>query len=118
MTAVLPDAHRANWVDRFAPPVLQPWLKLGRFDRPAGIWLLMLPGWQGIALAGAMDRQWPDALLMLKVFVCPASTSVAVTVVTVGTAATRVIPAYPLSRSNSTVGSTVRMAAFCSMDGA
>ena len=30
-----------------------PWLKLGRFDRPAGIWLLMLPGWQGIALAAA-----------------------------------------------------------------
>ncbi|WP_421934576.1 4-hydroxybenzoate octaprenyltransferase [Phenylobacterium sp.] len=71
MTAVshLPDADAANWVDRFAPVALRPWLKLGRFDRPTGIWLLMLPGWQGIALAGAMDRQWPDALLMLKVFV-------------------------------------------------
>ena len=55
MTAVLPDANRANWVDRYAPSSLQPWLKLGRFDRPAGIWLLMLPGWQGIALAGAAN---------------------------------------------------------------
>ena len=47
----LPDAARANWVDRFAPEGLKPWLKLGRFDRPIGIWLLLLPGWQGIALA-------------------------------------------------------------------
>ena len=30
-----------NWVDRFAPRRLQPWLKLGRFDRPAGAWLLL-----------------------------------------------------------------------------
>ena len=57
MTAPLPDAAPTNWVDRHAPPALRPWLKLGRFDRPAGIWLLMLPGWQGIALAGAMQRR-------------------------------------------------------------
>src|ERR1700742_4950448 len=48
---VLPDATPANWVDRHAPASLRPWLKLGRFDRPIGIWLLLLPGWQGIALA-------------------------------------------------------------------
>lgn len=46
----LPDAGR-NWVDRHAPERLKPWLKLGRFDRPIGTWLLLLPGWQGIALA-------------------------------------------------------------------
>ena len=51
--AVLPDAAPANWVDRFAPAALRPWLRLGRFDRPAGIWLLMLPGWWGAALAGS-----------------------------------------------------------------
>ena len=51
--APLPDAVRTNWVDRHAPEALKPWLKLGRFDRPIGIWLLMLPGWSGIALAGA-----------------------------------------------------------------
>ena len=33
---VLPDAPPDNWVDRFAPPALRPWLKLGRFDRPIG----------------------------------------------------------------------------------
>ena len=47
----LPDSAH-NWVDRYAPAKLRPWLRLGRFDRPAGIWLLMLPGWQALALAG------------------------------------------------------------------
>ena len=50
-TAPLPDAARQNWVDRYAPEGLKPWLKLGRFDRPIGTWLLLLPGWQGIMLA-------------------------------------------------------------------
>ena len=67
--AILPDAAPANWVDRHAPPKLRPWLKLGRFDRPAGIWLLMLPGWQGIALAAAEQGRWPNPLLLLAVFV-------------------------------------------------
>ena len=68
MTTVLPDAAPANWVDRHAPAALRPWLKLGRFDRPTGIWLLMLPGWQGIALADAIDHRPPDAWLMLLFF--------------------------------------------------
>ncbi|HEX4196467.1 MAG TPA: 4-hydroxybenzoate octaprenyltransferase [Caulobacteraceae bacterium] len=63
-TAPLPDAAPDNWVDRLAPEGLRPWLKLGRFDRPAGIWLLLLPGWQGIALAGAARGRWPDPRLM------------------------------------------------------
>src|ERR1700751_3621048 len=58
-SAPLPDAAPSNWVDRRAPAALRPWLKLGRFDRPAGIWLLMLPGWQGIALARALGRALP-----------------------------------------------------------
>ncbi|MES2834626.1 MAG: 4-hydroxybenzoate octaprenyltransferase [Pseudomonadota bacterium] len=58
-SAPLPDAG-SNWVDRHAPEPLKPWLKLGRFDRPIGIWLLLLPGWQGIALALAMYRKAPD----------------------------------------------------------
>jgi 4-hydroxybenzoate polyprenyltransferase len=68
-TAPLPDAAPANWVDRHAPAPLRPWLKLGRFDRPAGVWLLMLPGWQGIALADAMAFRLPDPILLLKFFV-------------------------------------------------
>ena len=68
-TAILPDAAAGNWVDRYAPHPLRPWLKLGRFDRPAGIWLLMLPGWQGIALAAAGKGQLPNPLLLIAFFV-------------------------------------------------
>lgn len=55
-SAPLPDAG-SNWVDRHAPEGLKPWLKLGRFDRPIGIWLLLIPGWQGIALALSQYRK-------------------------------------------------------------
>jgi 4-hydroxybenzoate polyprenyltransferase len=67
MTAspLLPDAAPANWVDRWAPPPLRPWLKLGRFDRPTGIWLLMLPGWQGIALEASERGAWPSLRLLI-----------------------------------------------------
>ena len=70
MTAdtILPDAAPDNWVDRHAPAALRPWLKLARFDRPAGIWLLMLPGWQGIALAAAEKGHWPDPILLVLFF--------------------------------------------------
>jgi 4-hydroxybenzoate polyprenyltransferase len=68
VSAVLPDAAPTNWVDRHAPLALRPWLKLGRFDRPTGIWLLMLPGWQGIALADAMRGRWPDPWLLALFF--------------------------------------------------
>ena len=56
----LPDAPRTNWVDRSAPEAFKPWLKLGRLDRPIGIWLLLIPGWQGIALALTQYRKTPD----------------------------------------------------------
>jgi 4-hydroxybenzoate polyprenyltransferase len=68
-TAPLPDAAPANWVDRHAPAWARPWLRLGRFDRPTGIWLLMLPGWQGIALADAMQGKPPGLLLLIEFFV-------------------------------------------------
>ena len=58
-SAPLPDAG-ANWVDRRAPEAFKPWLKLGRFDRPIGIWLLLIPGWAGLALALSQDRRTPD----------------------------------------------------------
>jgi len=68
MSEVLPDAAPTNWVDRYAPARLRPWLKLGRLDRPAGIWLLMLPGWQGVALADAMKGRAPDLWPLLLIF--------------------------------------------------
>ena len=68
-SAPLPDAANDNWVDRFAPPALQPWRKRGRFDRPAGAGLLLLPGWQGVALAAARAGLLPDLLLLAKFLV-------------------------------------------------
>ena len=68
MTAAhLPDAAPDNWVDRFAPPPVRPWLKLARMDRPAGTWLLMLPGWQAVALAGAAQGRGPDLKLLVLI---------------------------------------------------
>jgi 4-hydroxybenzoate polyprenyltransferase len=64
LTTPLPDAAPTNWVDRHAPVPWRPWLKLARLDRPTGIWLLMLPGWQGIALAGAAAGAGPDPRLL------------------------------------------------------
>ena len=49
------DATRLNWVDRFCPAWSRPWLRLSRADRPAGTWLLLLPCWWGLALAGTAD---------------------------------------------------------------
>lgn len=45
------DAPANNWVDRLAPRALRPYLRLGRFDRPIGTWLLLLPCWWSLAMA-------------------------------------------------------------------
>ncbi|HYF23025.1 MAG TPA: 4-hydroxybenzoate octaprenyltransferase [Caulobacteraceae bacterium] len=68
-SSVLPDARPDNWVDRLAPERLRPWLKLGRFDRPVGIWLLLLPGLQGLALAFAeRGGDWRGFLWLAALF--------------------------------------------------
>jgi 4-hydroxybenzoate polyprenyltransferase len=63
--APLPDAAPLNWVDRYAPPRLRPWLRLGRFDRPAGTWMLLLPGWQALALGAVVVGKAPDWKLIV-----------------------------------------------------
>ncbi len=44
------DAPSKNWVDRYAPLRIRPYLHLGRYDRPIGFWLLALPGLAALAL--------------------------------------------------------------------
>lgn len=57
------DAVSGNWVDRFAPARAKPFLRLMRADRPIGTWLLLLPCWQGLALALAdAPSRWAEAL--------------------------------------------------------
>lgn len=58
------DINTGNWVDRWFPPHLRPYLRLARADRPIGIWLLLLPCWWSIALA-ARPGHWPDLGLLI-----------------------------------------------------
>ena len=41
-----------NWVDSLAPAWLRPYLRLARLDRPIGSWLLLIPCWWSLGLAG------------------------------------------------------------------
>lgn len=50
------DAYARNWVDRYAPSLARPYLRLSRADRPIGTWLLLLPCWWGLSLAILYDQ--------------------------------------------------------------
>jgi 4-hydroxybenzoate polyprenyltransferase len=56
------DIHHGGWVDRWLPGWAEPYGRLARLDRPIGTWLLLFPGWWGIALA---SPAWPDPVLLL-----------------------------------------------------
>ncbi len=45
------DIPRGGWVDRLTPGRVRPYIRLSRFDRPIGTWLLLFPCWWAIALA-------------------------------------------------------------------
>ncbi len=45
-----------NWVDRWAPAAARPYLRLARFDRPIGAWLLLIPCWWSSGLAAIYAR--------------------------------------------------------------
>jgi 4-hydroxybenzoate polyprenyltransferase len=56
-----------NWVDTVAPAWSRPYLRLARFDRPIGSWLLLVPCWWSAALSAGiahrLDRLPLDVLL-------------------------------------------------------
>ena len=56
------DIRQGDWVERWLPRWAEPYARLARWDRPIGTWLLLFPGWWGIALA---VPRWPDPLLLL-----------------------------------------------------
>ena len=61
VTDRVPDAPPGNWVDRLAPGAAKPYLRLARFDRPIGAWLLLFPAWWGQALAEvSLGRPYPN----------------------------------------------------------
>ncbi len=62
-----------NWVDKNAPAWARPYLRLSRFDRPIGAWLLLLPCWWSLGLAAvkaaAPVSLWHMALFFVGAFV-------------------------------------------------
>ncbi len=73
-SGIIADAPPTNWVDRHAPGYVKPYLKLARFDRPIGAWLLLFPCWWGQALghhaAGdAFPNLWFVVLFVIGAFV-------------------------------------------------
>ena len=59
------DAPAGNWVDRFAPLSVRPYLRLARLDRLIGMWLLLLPCWWSVALAEvSIESPYPNPWLL------------------------------------------------------
>lgn len=60
------DAARDNLADRLTPPALLPYVRLARFDRPVGAWLLLFPCWWSMLLAqDAAGQTIPNLWYML-----------------------------------------------------
>lgn len=45
------DIQAGDWIDRYIPAGIRPYLRLARLDRPIGTWLLLFPGWWSLCLA-------------------------------------------------------------------
>jgi 4-hydroxybenzoate polyprenyltransferase len=57
-----------NWVDTRAPQWSRPYLRLARFDRPIGSWLLLMPCWWSAALAAGVAHTVAQLPLVLALF--------------------------------------------------
>jgi len=67
VTARVADAT-GNWVDTRAPSWSRPYLRLSRFDRPIGSWLLLMPCWWSAALAAGIARDTTQLPLVIVLF--------------------------------------------------
>jgi 4-hydroxybenzoate polyprenyltransferase len=57
-----------NWVDTHAPSWSRPYLRLARFDRPIGGWLLLMPCWWSAALAAGVAGHLGQLPLTIVLF--------------------------------------------------
>ncbi len=57
-----------NWVDTLAPRWSRPYLRLSRFDRPIGSWLLLMPCWWSAALAAGAAHTIRQLPLIVVLF--------------------------------------------------
>ena len=58
-----------NWVDGLAPASTRPYLRLGRLDRPIGSWLLLMPCWWSLGLAGMRTEHFPSVWHIVLFFI-------------------------------------------------
>ena len=58
-----------NWVDGLAPPFTRPYLRLARLDRPIGSWLLLMPCWWSVGLAGMHENHFPSLWHIVLFFI-------------------------------------------------
>src|SRR6476619_6462915 len=88
----LPDAPRGNWVDRAAPEAWKPFLKLARFDRPIGAWLLLFPSGQ------VTVRQAQKFLVLLSLIGLGVLLRFNLFTIVLGAASLALIAIYPFSK--------------------
>ena len=60
------DIKQLAWIEIWLPSPLRPFARLARLDRPIGSWLLLLPGWWAVTLAG-FGIPDPQVMLLLLV---------------------------------------------------
>jgi 4-hydroxybenzoate polyprenyltransferase len=58
-----------NWVDNLAPAFTRPYLRLARLDRPIGSWLLLMPCWWSVGLAGMRADHFPSLWHIVLFFI-------------------------------------------------
>ena len=58
-----------NWVDGLAPAFTRPYLRLARLDRPIGSWLLLMPCWWSVGLAGMRTEHFPSVSHIVLFFI-------------------------------------------------
>lgn len=58
----LSDIQRGDWVERFLPLLVRPYIRLARLDRPVGIWLTLFPCWAALFQAA---HGLPDLFTLL-----------------------------------------------------
>lgn len=69
-TGPVADAVKRHWVDTRLPPVMRPFARLARWERPIGWWLLLWPCWWSAALAAiAGGNGWPNPWHLVLFFV-------------------------------------------------
>jgi 4-hydroxybenzoate polyprenyltransferase len=58
-----------NWVEGLAPGFTRPYLRLARLDRPIGSWLLLMPCWWSVGLAGMQTGRMPSLWHIVLFFI-------------------------------------------------